>query len=320
MTSLPIIDFTGVRAGDSAAFAQAAKEIYAACTGPGFFYLKGHGIPDEVIDRATTTVRAFHRLPLETKRQVASNANHRGFHALGGALMYGAKEPDYKEYFSLGLELPADHPTVLAGEKLRGPNNWPEFMPELRPALYGFYEAMGTCGDQLLRVVAASLGLDRDFFAKRYGTRLQRTQTIFYPPTPPTDPDRFGVAPHTDFGCITLLWQDKTGGLEVRERATRSWIPAPPLDGTLVINVGDLLGRWTNDRFASTPHRVVNRSGGERFSIATFYDPDFSALVDPRELGTPEAECEYEPITAGQHILNRFDESFSYRGKVKIGA
>ena len=128
------------------------------------------------------------------------------------------------------------------------------------------------------------------------------------------------MAPHTDFGCVTLLWQDPTGGLEVRERATRSWIPAPPIEGTLVINVGDLLGRWTNDRFASTPHRVVNRSGGERFSIATFYDPDFSALVDPRELGTPEAECDYEPIAAGQHILNRFDASFSYRGKVKLGA
>ncbi len=320
MTSLPIIDFSGVRAGDPAALARAAQEVHAACTGPGFFYLTGHGVPEAVIARAVAATRDFHRLPLETKREVASDANHRGFHALGGALMYGAKEPDYKEYFSLGLELPADHATVRAGEKLRGPNNWPAFMPELRPALYGFYEAVGACGEQLLRVVEASLGLDAGFFAKRYGTRLQRTQTIYYPPLPPSDPDRFGVAPHTDFGCITLLWQDATGGLEVRERATRSWIPAPPLDGTLVINVGDLLARWTNDRFASTPHRVVNRSGGERFSIATFYDPDFSALVDPRELGTPEAECGYAPITAGQHILNRFDESFGYRKKLKAEA
>ena len=179
MTSLPIIDFTGLRAGDPGAFDRAAREVQAACTGPGFFYLKGHGVPEDVIDRAVAATKAFHRLPLETKRQVASNANHRGFHALGGALMYGAKEPDYKEYFSLGLELSADHPLVLAGEKLRGPNNWPPFMPELRPALYGYYEAIGTCGAQLLRVVAASLGLEPGFFEKRYGTRLQRTQTIY---------------------------------------------------------------------------------------------------------------------------------------------
>ena len=97
----------------------------------------------------------------------------------------------------------------------------------------------------------------------------------------------------------------------MRERQTGEWIDAPPLPGTFVINVGDLLGRWSNDRFASTPHRVVNRSGRERLSTATFHDPDFGAVIDPRELGAPAPN--YEPITAGQHILNRFDKAFSYR-------
>ncbi len=105
----------------------------------------------------------------------------------------------------------------------------------------------------------------------------------------------------------------------MRERATRSWIEAPPIPGTFVINVGDLLARWTNDRFSSTPHRVINRSGRERFSIATFYDPDFSTPVDPRDLGTPDAECRYAPVGAGEHILRRFDESFGYRKKLKAG-
>jgi isopenicillin N synthase-like dioxygenase len=162
--------------------------------------------------------------------------------------------------------------------------------------------------------------LGEGFFAPHYAKPLQRTQIIYYPPQDPAaDEQQFGVAPHTDYGCITLLWQDDNGGLQVRERASRSWIEAPPIPGTFVINVGDLLARWTDDRFSSTPHRVINRSGRERFSIATFYDPDFAALVDPRALGATGEACRYAPVRAGEHILRRFDESFGYRKKLKAG-
>ena len=174
---------------------------------------------------------------------------------------------------------------------------------------------MGTCGAQLMQCVAISLGAPAGFFEDSYRKRLQRTQVIHYPPQAPADDDgeQFGVAPHTDFGCITLLWQDDNGGLEVQERSSGGWIAAPPIPGTLVVNVGDLLGRWTNDRYASTPHRVVNRSGRERFSIATFYDPDYRASVDPRAFGVPDRACHYDPILAGDHILGRIERSFGYR-------
>jgi isopenicillin N synthase-like dioxygenase len=317
MTSIPIIDFAGVRDGDADRIRAVAGEVSAACTGVGFFYMKNHGVAEPVIAGAMAAARDFFHQPAERKAAVSANANHRGFHALGDALMYGAKKPDYKEFYSIGLELPPDDPAVLAGEKLRGPNNWPEFMPQLRPALYGYFEAVGACGRDLLRVVAVSLGADRDFFAPRYRKPLQRTQILYYPPQGPQADDlQFGVAPHTDYGCITLLSQDDSGGLQVRERASRSWIEAPPIPGTFVINVGDLLARWTNDRFSSTPHRVINRSGRERFSIATFYDPEFAALVDPRDLGTPREEARFEPLRAGEHILRRFDQSFGYRKKL----
>jgi isopenicillin N synthase-like dioxygenase len=168
--------------------------------------------------------------------------------------------------------------------------------------------------------VARSLGIAEDFFTPRYKKPLQRTQILYYPPQDPqADALQFGVAPHTDYGCITLLWQDDNGGLQVRERATRSWIEAPPIPGTFVINVGDLLARWTNDRFSSTPHRVINRSGKERFSIATFYDPDFATVVDPRDLDAATADGRYEPVRAGEHILRRFDDSFGYRKKLAAG-
>jgi isopenicillin N synthase-like dioxygenase len=314
---IPTIDFAGVRRHDPAAMRKVAREIHDACTTLGFFYIVNHGVRAEVIDRAADAARQFFAFPVEVKRKVAANANHRGFHARGDALMYGAKRPDEKEFYSIGLELPADDPSVLAGEPLRGPNNWPSFMGGLQPALYAYFNEVGSCGADLLRAVALSLGLDEGFFADKYTKPLQRTQIIYYPPQPPDlEPDRFGVAPHSDYGCITLLWQDKNGGLQVRSLESKSWIDAIPIEGSFVVNVGDLLARWTNDRFSSTAHRVVNRSGRKRYSIATFYDPNFSATVDPRELGGAETEWRYEPVRAGDYILGRFDQSFGYRKKL----
>ena len=270
---LPIIDFAEVRAGDPRATREAARRIYEACTDFGFFYLANHGVPQPAIDGAVAVARRFFACPVEQKREVAINKNHRGFSEIGGALMYGARKPDRKEFYTIGLELPADDPSVLAGEPLRGPNNWPRFLPALRPAYYRYYEEIGHCGAALLRAVALSLDVDEGFFEPRYRKRLQRTQMIHYPPQPPDlAADEFGVAPHTDYGCITLLWQDDKGGLQVRDRKTKTWIDATPIPGTLVINVGDLLGRWSNDRFASTPHRVINRSGGDRYAIPFFFD------------------------------------------------
>ena len=318
---LPIIDFAGVRAGDQRATREAARRIYDACTDFGFFYLANHGVPQPAIDGAVAVARRFFACPVEQKREVAINKNHRGFSEIGGALMYGARKPDRKEFYTIGLELPEDDPSVLAGEALRGPNNWPRFLPALRPAYYRYYEEIGHCGAALLRAVALSLDVDEGFFEPRYRKRLQRTQMIHYPPQPPDlAADEFGVAPHTDYGCITLLWQDDKGGLQVRDRKTKAWIDATPIPGTLVINVGDLLGRWSNDRFASTPHRVINRSGEERYSIASFYDPDFAAIVDPRQLGASAAACRYPPVAAGEHILKRIADSFEYRRKFATAA
>jgi len=317
-SEIPIIDLDGVRRGDRAALTRTAAAIRSACTGVGFFYVSHHGVPEAVIAEAVEQARTFFALPLERKREVSVNARHRGFNALGDALMYEAKRPDHKEFYSMGLELPEDDPDVVAGEPLRGPNNWPKGMPTFRAALTAYYEAMGACGADLLRCVALSLDRPEDFFVSRYRKRLQRTQIIYYPPQPPElGDDQFGVAPHSDFGCITLLWQDQNGGLEVLERSSRKWIPAQPIPGTLVVNVGDLLERWTNNLYASTPHRVVNRSGRERYSIATFYDPDFKAVIDPRDLGFAAEEIRTTPTTAGAHILGRIEKSFGYRKKLK---
>ncbi|MDY7560018.1 2-oxoglutarate and iron-dependent oxygenase domain-containing protein [Pseudomonas sp. 10B1] len=316
-TNLPLIDMSGVREGDQASIQRAGDAIRQACCDTGFFYIVNHGVPQAVIDRAMAAAAQFFAYSAETKRQVAVNKRHRGWHALGGALMYEATKPDLKEFFSIGLELPEDDPSVLAGEALRGPNQWPAFMPELQAALGGYYVEIGKAGADLLVAVAAGLGIESDFFSGKYRKPLQRTQMVYYPPHPPVaETDQFGVAPHTDYGCITLLYQDNSGGLQVRELSSNSWIDATPIPGSLVVNVGDLLARWSNNRFSSTLHRVINTSGHERYSIATFFDPTYSAVVDPCDLGMEAASSMYPPVAAGDYILKRIDDSMAYRKKV----
>ena len=315
---IPVIDIGALGGDDPAALEFVAGQIHRACTEIGFFYVTNHGVPAELIDRLVDEAESFFDQPIAVKNRTAISLNryHRGFGPLGDAVMYGAVKPDYKEFFTIGLELAEDDPDVVAGEPLRGPNSWPADQPGLRSAMTRYYDAMGGCGARLLRAVAVSLGQKPDFFASRYDKRLQRTTLIHYPPQPAIlGDDQFGVADHTDFGCITLLWQDDTGGLEVLSRSGE-WIAATPIPGTLVINVGDLLARWTNDRYCATRHRATNHSQRERFSIATAYDPSFKAVVDPRDLGVSDEDCHYEPVTSGAHILGRINTSFGYRKKV----
>ncbi len=293
---------------------SAAGMIGNAFAETGFCYLADHGVSDQLIEEVVEQSRRFFRLPLDVKERCAPRELVRGYNRMGRTVMRGARHPDLKEYFQIGLELPPDDPARLAGQPMRGANQWPESPPGLRIALERYFDEVSSCAEVLLQLVALSLGAGQDFFRPRYGKRLQRTQVIYYPHDPSSgDDELFGVAPHTDYGCVTLLWQDDAGGLEVRTRGGE-WIGAPPVGGTLLVNIGDLLQRWSNDRFASNLHRVRNRSGRERLSIATFYDPDYSALVDPRELGLPKGQpSAYPPVLAGDYIIGRISASLDER-------
>jgi isopenicillin N synthase-like dioxygenase len=233
--------------------------------------------------------------------------------ALGQATMYGARRPDRKEVFFFGPEVPADDPRVRAGIPLLGPNRWPPAMPELRGAVWAYAEATLGVGRRILGAVAASLGLSPDFFDSRYRAPLGRGQLLLYPPVAADAPDdEFGVSPHTDFGCLTLVLQDASGGLEVRGE-NGAWIPVPPREGTLVVNVGDLLARWSNDRLPSTVHRVRHRSAQRRHSVAIFCDPDPEAVIDPRDMRLPAALApRYDPVTVAGYILERNRGVFSH--------
>jgi len=276
--SLPVIDMQPLFGTDSAARAAVAKGIAAACEDDGFFYVVGHGIAPRTLGRLEVEARAFFDLSTAEKQAIAmarGGAAWRGWFPLGGELTSG--RPDNKEGLYLGEELGGDDPRVVAGWPLHGPNLWPAAAPGLRPAVEGFFNGATAAAAALMQGVSLALGLDDQYFARHYLQRPTRLFRIFhYPPTPP---EAWGVAEHTDYGLLTLLAQDDAGGLEVKARA--GWRTAPPIPGALVCNIGDMLERLTGGRFVSTPHRVVNRSDRSRLSFPFFYDPDFTAKMTP---------------------------------------
>ncbi|MFT8541687.1 isopenicillin N synthase family dioxygenase [Acetobacter sp.] len=306
---IPVIDLAPAREGDDV---LVGKQIHDAFVSSGFCYIKNHGISENCIAELKKQALDFFHLPLSEKDRYRPKQAVRGFNALNRTIMYGADHPDYKEFYQIGPEFPPASGQSLPQNELQGPNIWPEGRPAFREAFLEYYKTVGACGQVLLKAVANSLNLDSSFFEKKYHYPLQRTQAIWYPPAeacPESESITYGVAPHTDYGCITLLWQDDTGGLEV-QNLQNEWVSAVPIPGTLVINIGDLLCRWSNDRYRSNMHRVLNKSGKERFSIATFYDPDFGAIIDPHDLGLPETQAShYAPVTAGAYIMGRISDS-----------
>jgi isopenicillin N synthase-like dioxygenase len=311
-SAIPVVDMAPLADNDRSAIAATAEALLAAAQGIGFFYVRNHGVPQTLIARVYAASRRFFALPPETKRSVRIDARHRGFLGIGAARMYEGARVDLKESFIWGPELGLDDPDVAAGKKLMGPNQWPAAMPELAPTLTAYMEAVMDCGQRLLRGFAASLEVDLDFFGPRFAKPLTRCSLIYYPPQPPeSGSEQFGVAPHTDYGGLTLLSQDETGGLQVRT-SSGEWVTAVPIADTLVVNIGDLMARWTNDRFVSTPHRVVNSSGRARYSVGVFFDPHFDTVIDPREL-RPDGPTLYPPVACGDYIIGRLDKSFSYR-------
>ena len=306
---LPIIDMAGFIERDPVRLAQAGAQIRSACATVGFFYIRNHGVPHAAITGMLAASAAFFALPNDTKQRIKA-INHRGYIGFGDALMRGATLPDHKESFVFGLERAADDPET--GLPLRGQNLWSDAAPDMQNHFTQYYDDVCRCGRDLLAAIAVAFGQDAGFFDDKYTSPLARTNVIHYPPHPtqPRD-DLFGGAAHTDYGVITLLLQDNSGGLQV-QTPDGNWIEASPIADTIVVNIGDLLQRWSNDRLRSNSHRVINRSGHERYSVATFFDCDYDVLTDPRDFGLGTTPS-YPPIKAGDYVLGRVREAFNYR-------
>ena len=300
--AISMIDLADLSDG-SAAEARVGQQMLQAAETVGFFYIRNSRIPQALVDSVLRVSGAFFGEPAERKQSVAVNAGHRGFIRIGEAKMTGGARPDLKESFVWGLDAP--------GPDGIPPNQWPDFVPEMRSVLMSFFAAGHEVGWGLLRAVARALDVAPDTFLQSIDRPISRGSIIYYPPQPPEmGADQFGVSSHTDYGCLTLLYQDTTGGLQVQGRSG-DWIMAHPVPGTFVVNVGDLLARWSNDRFRSTPHRVVNRSGRARFSTALFIDPNRDTPITP--VVRPGETARYETVTCGDYLRSRLDQAFAYR-------
>ena len=288
-----------------------AGEIKSAMQHSGFFYVTGYEFDDAIISNLQRAQLAFFALPTVTKNESAISRDNRGYLASGMAKMHGAKEHDQKEVFFWGAELNAEHPLVVQGAPLCGANIWPDEPKDFKESVLLYSEQIRKIGNALLRAIAHSLDVADNFFEQHYIDSLLRGQLIRYPQTQ-GGTDAFGVAPHTDFGCITLLLQT-TPGLEVQSH-DGSWLSAPPIENTLVVNIGELLARWSDGRLPTNTHRVRNTSNAERFSIAMFHDPNPLATVSPADMGSNH--CGYESVGAAAYILGRNSGAFSHYGEL----
>ncbi len=306
---IPVIDITPLR--DNSDAKSVARALHAANTGLGFIYVKGHGISPDLIDNTRNAAFDFFHSSYSEKSQVIVSDKHRGWLKTGTAKMYSGAKPDLKESFIWGYE--DENGKASTDHGLRGSNQWPHSFPGLQNQSMRYFHQAHDVACHLMRGFALGLDLDEEFFLRSCTRPLSRASFVFYPQQPEEcGENQFGVGPHTDFGVLTVLCQDDVGGLQV-EDINGEWIEAPPIEGTLIVNVGDLLSRWTNGVYKSTPHRVVNSSGKERLSLVMAFDPDPETMIDASEIYGSNYSGNNEAITCGDYLEWRFNKAFSYR-------
>jgi isopenicillin N synthase-like dioxygenase len=313
---IPVIDISEIHT--EVGFEKISRKLIETAKSVGFFYITGHGIPSQLITQAFAASERFFELSVADKSSVAVSVNQRGWMGQGMTQLEGAKTHDAKEVFFWGWDVDADDPDVLVGVPMVFPNQWPDDVaPFLRRDLLPYYNAVIELSRTVLSALAYGLGKPKDFFAAAYEKPLGRGQLVYYPPMGSNDLEaqRFGAAPHTDFGVLTVLLQDMQGGLQVLN-TSGDWIEAPPIKDSFVCNIGDLLERWTNGELVSTKHRVINRNKTARYSIPVFCDPASQTIIDPNDFETGNKS--YEKITAGDHISNRNQKNFTqYKNLIK---
>ena len=302
-TRIPVLDVSPIFGTDEIAkqtLATAFRDTYATT---GFGYIKGHGIPQDVIDRAFAASARFHALPRDEKMKIALNKNHRGFIPINTSTDVNSKFADVKRpNQSESLMIMREDDQEQDGIYLSGPNQWPD-LDGFRADIEVYNAALTNLAKSLVGIVEQALDAPAGTLASAFETPTTWLRLLYYPPTDPMEgDDLFGSAPHTDFGFLTILAQDAIGGLQVQTPAG-NWVDAPKIEGTFVVNVGDMLHRWSNGILKSTPHRVINRSGKSRYSCPFFFDPHVSADIAPLyscvSLGNPSR---FDPINFGKFL------------------
>jgi len=282
---IPVIDYGPYFAGETGALERVAADVAYACEDVGFFYASNHGVPKELIDRAFAASRRFHSLPLDQKLAVKLNENNIGYLPInasvqGASTVHKATKPNQNESFFVSHDRGPEHPDVVAGKPLRGRNQWPSALPDIRADMMAYFRALGAMCDRMLPPFAVALGLPPGFFKPFFADEAHAVaRFLHYPPQEITEDNTFGQAPHTDNSFMTALARSEVPGLAVR-LPSGEWFAPPIIEGTFLINLGNIMRRWSNDRFLSTPHGVLNESGNDRYSIAYFHSPNPNAVIE----------------------------------------
>ena len=310
---IPIIDFAAAYDGSEEAIDRLARELTETLSALGFAYVAGHTVEPRLVEGLRREAMAFFALPMAEKQAISINEWHRGYMAPNSSLIVTSSvakvaKPNQSESVLIMHELAPDDPDLVAGKPLQGPNQWPAAQPALRETALAYMAALENLARHIVHLIARGLGLPETYFDPHFAHPTVFLRLLHYPPQAEEE-GLFGSAPHTDYGFITLLAQDDCGGLEVRG-TDGTWIAAPPIDDTFVLNVGDILSRWTNGRFSSTPHRVINLSGRDRYSQPFFFDPSMDAVVSPLE---DTAAPKFEPVRYGDYLMERIDKNYDYR-------
>lgn len=319
-SNIPVLDVSPIHGDDHAAKQALADEFLRVYGTTGFGYIANHGVDAQLIDSVFAASKRFHDAPLETKMAVELNHLHRGYIPINtstdvNSKLADVKKPNQSESFMVMRQDAEDAAEVLAGDYLAGPNQWPE-VSGFREPVEAYHNALATLAFQLVEIVALALNADPQDMAKHFAPPTTWLRLLYYPPAPPIDdPDLYGSAPHTDFGFLTILAQDEIGGLQVQTPAGR-WIDAPRIPGTFVVNVGDMLHRWSNGRLKSTPHRVINRSGQPRYSCPFFYDPNVSTDIAPLpSTVTAQTPALFAPINFGEFLRGELEAGYQRHKK-----
>lgn len=320
-SEIPMLDVSGLYSSDPDEIAAVASVLRRHLENIGFLYVTGHGIPPESIEAVREAARRFHAQPDDEKQKLRIDRNFRGYLGFNTSTIVTSSvakvsKPNQSESLMIMNEVAADDPDALAGKPLQGPNQWPDeaSLPGFRDTIETYVEQMTDLAHQLVSAIATSLDMPTDSLNGYFEKPTTFLRLLHYP-TQPAEEGLFGSAPHTDYGFITLLAQDDVGGLEVKNKADE-WVPAPPIANAFVMNVGDILARWSNDLFVSTPHRVINRSGRERYSQPFFFDPSMESLIETLPVTVPAgSQPKYAPVVYGDYLMERIDKNYHYRKK-----
>jgi isopenicillin N synthase-like dioxygenase len=306
-TDIKILDLSALQSRNEDDLAALANDFLHAYSTAGFAYIRNHGIPQPMIDGVFEASHRFHALPHDQKMAVALDQNHRGFIPINTSTDKNSKladvtRPNQSESFMVMREDTGTEKDIY----LSGPNQWPD-LENFRAQVSAYNDAMSGLARDLIATAATALGTPPQDLLQHFQTPTTWLRLLYYPPTDPMDgDDLYGSAPHTDFGALTILAQDDIGGLQVMT-PSGAWIDAPRIQGTFVVNVGDMLHRWSNGILKSTPHRVINRSGKPRYSCPFFFDPHVSADI------TPLASCgpaKFASINFGDFLKSELEASY----------